>query len=78
MPFEESALIHSKLDERKRRAVNLHQSEGGQVRLALEPVNRGGGQPGMNQRRRPTNAPNAIAKPSAHSGHSPNRPTHQA
>ena len=41
-------LIHPKRDERKRRAVNLRQSERGQVRLALERVKRGLGQPGMN------------------------------
>lgn len=35
--FEESALIHRKLDELRRIAVNLRQSEGGQVRLAALP-----------------------------------------
>ena len=35
--FEESTLIHRKLDELKRIAVNLRQSEGGQVRLAALP-----------------------------------------
>ena len=35
--FEESALIHGKLDELKRIALNLRQVDGGQVRLAAIP-----------------------------------------
>lgn len=35
--FEESALIHRKLDDLKRIALNLRQVEGGQVRLAAIP-----------------------------------------
>jgi DNA-binding transcriptional LysR family regulator len=35
--FEESSLIHRKLDELKRIALNLRQSDGGQVRLAAIP-----------------------------------------
>ncbi|OOG43884.1 LysR family transcriptional regulator [Polaromonas sp. A23] len=35
--FEESTLIHRKLDELKRIAVNLRQADGGQIRLAAIP-----------------------------------------
>ena len=35
--FEESSLIHRKLDELKRIALDLRQSDGGQVRLAAIP-----------------------------------------